>query len=704
MSTIYKIVSQIGGDYNSIEAAFDDMLISGVADPSIDNFMMTVDSGVYTGTLSGFIPNSGTFRIHGNQTYFILDNSINLSGNKKYTYQNNLILDNFIIDCSGVSSYWYVITSGFGLQLSNIQLINNFNGILNSSGSLECVGVSSCGLSGSVSGSYFLISDSGMYNDIQGSMISCYNTGLFGNKFRIGYDQSIIHDNGVGIYCSGTNNILDFYNSLMYNNSTDINIHSGELYTNQSTFNSPIYIKNTLFQGYRIIASGIEGPAYVGSSLNDSCLYPYSILDANIATSNIINKDPKFNDAANNDYRLKFGQNGSPCISISTIEDYDSVDFNLDTSKIVLSDDRGKIIEFLSGIFVQNNTLIFSDYGQEIRFAEFFKLHKNTKYKIGFNILFDQYDTMLKNSFSPQDDIDDPHPWDWESMEIQTPKITEYNTYIIPRSFIDIPSIIDSKSNGILTQKVYFSGVNYDNIKLYKKYNIKGISYDEDLSSPNNSVAWLIDGTNQALIKENVYTNEELEYYPLCCSTPSKGQIRPSGLIYTGVKGDYYTFLKFSDPNKELIGPSENGDFYWVKTDINTTYDLRGIKTYKDNLFITGSQYIGNTVTNRYDIPLFNSVGIVLQYNSNDHFFNYIKMDDKTNTDPLSPKLHILQDNNHYPTDITTYEDGSLLIADYLSKSGIFKYRPAYDYALITSRYDNEARVLLREFYDNVDL
>jgi hypothetical protein len=56
-----------------------------------------------------------------------------------------------------------------------------------------------------------------------------------------------------------------------------------------------------------------------------------------------------------------------------------------------------------------------------------------------------------------------------------------------------------------------------------------------------------------------------------------------------------------------------------------------------------------------------------------------------------------------YPTDITVYEDETLMISDY-SQPKIYKYNFAYDYAIVGTSYDNLTQILLREDYNDVDL
>lgn len=703
MSTIIsKTVRQDGtGDYTNITTAVNDMLISGVAAAGdITSYLLDVDGGSYSGTISGFIPFSGTFNIIGSGTYFCLVSGIStMTGTYATSYTPNLNIENFTINCSGLPTHLFTVPSGFGLRLKNVQLLNNISGILNS-GIVQLDEVESCGISGT--STYFINGASGELVSLINSSISNYGTGVYSNNVYI--DNSNIYENYVAVYYGNSFNI-NTINSLFYGNISDINVGSGNLYLNNSTFNSPIYINNTYILADRIISASplinISGLAQTGSSVTYSCLYPGSTLHPNISGGYNINLDPKFNDASNRDYRLQFKQTtGSPCVEVKLNSNIDSsISFNLDTSKLRLYDNQGaiNINEFLKYIYTQDDTLVFTDISNEISFAEKMDLFNQLKFELFVDLLFEESNVLTSESFNSNSNLADSFPWDWNETNVSTTEILKYNTYIVPRSIVKIDDIINSKI-GILPTNISYKEIVKDNIKVYNKSDFRGVSYDYNQSVPGQTVIWLIDGTNQSLVKQDVYTGEELGYYPLLCNQ-SRSMIRPSGLIYTGVRGDYYTFIKQDDPNIELLGLTELGDFYWIPVTINTKFDLRGIKNFKDNLFITASQYPID-ITNRTIVPSGEPLGKLLQYNSNDKFFNYIKSPELAD----GPRIYDLASGNYYPTDITVYEDGTLFIADYLSTSGIYKYDLAFDYALISTSYDNLTRVLLREQYDNVEI
>ncbi|MCK9428849.1 MAG: hypothetical protein M0R17_02410 [Candidatus Omnitrophica bacterium] len=683
------------GDYTDITTAFNDMLISGVAATGlISDYLMLVDGGTYSGTLSGFIPYSGKFNIIGSGTLFNLTSSIsNISGTYQSYFASNLYIENFIFNCSGINNYSFQIPSGFGLALKNSQFINTFSGIYNS-GVVVLDNVSSCGISGS---DIFIYSPNG-FEQIINSDISRYHTAI--NSYNINIKNSNIHHNNSGIYC---NNLFDIYlyKSLLYSNICDIRIGSGNCYIDNSTISGNIYTSGTSIYVNSSIINGINnisGIVTSGSTLYNSNLYN-SNLNTLLTVSGNKYGDPKFNNISIGDYRLKFKQTeGSQAIEIKSNSNYsDSINFIVDHSKLQIYDSNGIFTnnEFLPYIYTQDSSIIFSDYNREIKFSELKNLYKKLYYKLYINLQFEEYNILTDSTFNLNQNEYDKHPWDWDYNEIQTTQIIDNNMYIIPRSFIDIENIILNKIP-ILPTNISFSNIIKDNIKCYIVPDLRGVSYDYSLSSPGNTIVWMIDGLNQSLIKKDAYSDEYLENYPLLCYNPTKSIIRPSGLIYTGVDGDYYTFIKYDNPNFKLKGLSELGDFQWIATDINQNFDIRGIKVYKNNLFITAGKYPIN-ITNRLIIPSGEPVGQLLWYNNNDLFFNYIKSIDNINNTTLAS-------GNYYPTDLTFYEDGTLMIADYYNQSGLYKYNLAYDYCMINSTYDNETKVILREYYDNVEI
>jgi hypothetical protein len=477
------------------------------------------------------------------------------------------------------------------------------------------------------------------------------------------------------------------------------------MYAVNSNFDDEIHVDNTTLEFDKCIlnySGGVQpnpNQPLLGSYFKNSCLNPLHILDSNISGINIRYLDPKYNNVAIGDYRLKLNQtNGSPLIEFVDNSNIASgVTISLDNYKLDLTDSMGNINHDLYSqfVYVQDSTIVLSDYNKETKWAEFANDYKNLDYKIRSILNFSEYNVRTVSSLSINDNEADPYPYDWDYKKITSTKIgDEY--FIIPRSVISVEDIINTKINTVGT--VFYRGITKNNITVLDNRNIKGVAFDAKQSNVSESVTWLIDGNNQTLIKQNVFTGTAIETYPLLCPSKYKGKVKPSGVIYVGVDGERAKFLRSDDPNQELFG-SEGGEFSFLPTLMNTKYDLRGVTVYNDNLFITASEYQLD-VNDRTIVPSGVSFGRLLQYYSNDLFYNYIKFPGQDG----GPIKHSLSLYNKYPTDITKYEDGSLLVADYYSQSGIFKYRLAYDYAMISTSYDNETRVLLREFYTDVRL
>lgn len=692
---LIKYVKATGGDYSDITTAFTDMLLSGVlASGQIMEYGMYIDSGTYSGTLSGYIPYSGKFNIIGSGTIVYLDPINQISGEYLSALDANLYFQNLVLDTSGHAEYSFTIYSGLGISFSDIQFLNNISGINNLGGSLFLNNSHACGISGT-STTFINNRNSGICI-IENSDISCYGTGIYSSNTFIS-NSKLFNNNTAIKYTSGFNLSID--KSLFYRNIIDVSVQSGNFYSEENTFTSPVNLQDTYIYSDRCIYYSVSGVAQSGSYITNSDIYPISTIDSNISGNNNISEDPLFNSVSVADYNLKLEQtNGSPCIELKLNNTYDeSVECELNNTSINIYDNQGKLnlYEFINYIYIQDSVIVLSDYNKEIKFADKINNYKNLNYDIYFNAKFDAYNTKTKSSFNLNINSSDDYPWDWDLVDIKTTQIKE-NKYIIPRSIIDIEDVVLNYIK-VLPNDIFFENIYKNNIKVYNKIIYNGVAYDSSLSVPSENIIWVIDANNQNLIKQNVYTSEVIEKYPLLCPSYTKSLIRPSGLIYIGVNDNYYRFIRSDDPNIELKGKTENGDFLWIPTNINNNYDIRGILSYKDNLFLTASLYATQT-TNREIVYSGQANGKLLMYNNNDLFENMILKPDQLNG-PISCDL---LSGNYYPTDITMYEDGNLLIADY--NSGIFKYKLAYDYALLSTSYDDESKILLREYYNDVSL
>jgi hypothetical protein len=698
MTLIKHIYENGTGDYADIETGFTAMLASGLSmSGEITDYLMLVDSGVYSGTLVGTIPYSGIFTIQGDYGSLYLTSAIDgVSGNYLDQLSPSLTIKNMDIINSGVSGPGFVVSSGFGLMLDDVQLLSFTDGIYNE-GSVILNKVSALG----TSGQYFLYSTS--YANISNSIISNFNSGIYVNNSSINIDESFIHHNTYGVYSNlGTVGISE---SLLYDNSYDIYSTSGIITLDKTTSNSFNLIDGDSVYIDKTILMQLSGTAAASSHISNSNIYPSGYSDTvNISGTNNIEADPKFNNPTYGDYRLKFEiTGGSPCVEhVENPAVASGVTIQTQPGQVKFYDYKGMISinEFIPYIYSQGSSIVISDYGKEIKFAETKANFGTLAYEIYGNALFSQRNVQTQPAFDPDINDIDMHPWDWDYKEIQSTQIDKHNNYIIPRSIINIEDIIQNFLTSESFTSVLFEGIVKENIKVYNNIDYRGIAYDSNLSSPVETINWIVDGGNQSLIKQNTFTGENINEYPLLSSIPTKTFIKPSGLIYITVDGDYYRFRREDDPNIELLAENEQGYFQWICTDINTKYDLRGVLAYKDNVYITASDYQTSDVTNRSAVPSGSALGKLLWYSNNDLFYNYIK---KPGTSG-GPKECVLTSGNYYPTDITAYEDGSIFVADYYNASGLYRYKLAYDYALIQSSYDNELKVLLREAYNNVDL
>lgn len=694
---IVKYVKQDGtGDYTDISAAFTDMLISGVAATgSITEYFMNVDGGTYYGSLTGYIPYSGSFNIIGSGTFFS-PTTIAVSGEYLDSMSYNLSIENFIIDASGISSNVFSVPSGFGLNIKDTQVLES-DYVVENSGSFFSDGLQSCG-----SGIGYGIWSDG-YVDLNNTKLADFGTGVYGGNISI--ENSSIWSCYDGISTS-TDHTTQIETTLIYDcENYTINSASGDLYIAQSTIDGIINGSDTLLNINTSIVTDsgyvIQGSYQTDSIVSNSCLYVSGYSSANISGSNNINIDPQYHDSSIGDYRLVLAQTtGSAAIEHVERPDFASgVEIAVETAQFKVFDFQGKteMTQFLPYVYKQGSTILFSDYNKEIKFA---KSINNRKYlfQLYANAQFSEYNVPTSPSFNVSETSVDQYPYDWYYESISTTQIDNDNSYMIPASIVNVESIAN-KNLGNFANDVLYYHMNISNIKAYNQLLYAGVAYDKRIAEPGRSVLWILDGGNQTLIKQNAFTGDTMYKYPLMCGPLDRGYIRPSGLIYVGVEGDSYRFILESDPNIEFLADGENGDFKWIPTHLNTKYDLRGLLTYKDSVFVTGTEYYED-IDNRSSFPSGLGEGRLLWYSNNDLFYNYIRRPETTN----GPRMNTLASGNSYPTDLTMYEDGSLFVSDYMIDSGIYKYQLAYDYGMVQQSYDNETRVLLREEYEDVDL
>ena len=687
MSTVLYKTCGTNGDYSNIFTAMSDMLVSGVAATgSILEYYLDVLDGLYSGHFTGSIPYSGTFNIISSGAY-IKQNGTNL-------VSGNFSVDNLHFYYNNYSGYIFTVPSYSTHKYSNIY-VNCYNGCsLSPRGTVYFSNSHLIGLgSGYLSGLGIVDNSGTLY--LSETDVSNFNIGVIsGPGTEIKYSN--IYNNNLGV--TVTHNAM-VSNSLINNNTYGIYV-TNNLNLMNSTINgayairllSGVYeIQNSILYGSIYTISGVCSPT-ISSYIENSNLFPNNWVAHTPYYTNITNSDPKFFNPNIGDCRLKINEiNGSPSIT-GGLNNFDSdITINVTENQFLVYDNNQlPIDQFSKFIFKQGSNILFSDFNQEVEFATIRANYGNRtlNYSQLCNIQFTESDIQTLEEFNP---------WDWDYKVFNTTKIDVEENFIVPKSRINIKNIIDNKLS--LDYDVLVSKITKDSVKVFNEIDYRGLTYDFDLTKPGESIVWVLEGKNQILIKRNFLTGDIIDQYPiLSIASDSKQFIRPSGLVYIGVDKDRYMFVSESDPNKEYLGYNENGDFRFLDIRIDKNYDVRGILSYKDRLYITCTNYDSPLTTYETFNTDLTGVGKILMYDNNVTFEHYIS---KTNTEN-GPKELLLSLENMYPTDLTIYEDGSLLVADYKVANQIFKYKFAYDYALKQTSVDKEARILLRENYEDV--
>jgi len=698
------ISGHVPADYLDIVTGINALIASGVASGAIDEFYLYVDDSYYTGVFDASVPNSGAFYLIGSGTYFAPQDTCNV-----YTEG-----DNGLFSIEGVTiigedtSNWLLNISGSSLlQLERSPIISPFNGITTISGTLS---MTDSYAAGSGNGTFY----SGGTINLTNSDISNFAIGIYSSNSYVSVSHMTECTIGIQIPVSGLTYVID---TLIHDGHFGIVRSLGSTITiNTSTLESVIPIggsSGTINIESTILDSAvrcIHGFLESGSYVTNCGLYPVGWNAADVVNepsgTNLKYDDPKFNDPIIGDYRLKFDYvDGSPYVEHTSKEIPSGVTLTTEISNITFSDKKGTVKDLQAQQFIykQGHSLVFSDYNKEVEFAYYIAKHDDMEWFANTQANFSVYEQNLKSCFSQ--DGNHPEPFDWDLKTFESVEIVDSPTdlqYVIPRSYLDLLPIVTDKI-GKIGEEFRFDKMSKRNIKAYNKDDARGITYDYDLSEPGSPMAWRIDGRNQLLTKINIFTGEALEVYPLLSVELSENNItKVKGLVYVGPRDDKYRFTDILNPSKEYIGETEAGHFKWVDTSLNPQFDARGILAYKNNLYITGTRYnrdvYDRTVVPDLDGSGINAPGRLLRYYNSHKFSHYT-----TSLDSMGPRQMSLDKNNTLPTDITIYEDGNLLIADYANYSGLFKYRFAYDYALLQEQYDKASRVLLREFYPSVN-
>lgn len=689
-------------DYSDIVTGINALIASGVASGDITEFYLYVDDSYYTGVFDASVPNSGSFYLIGSGTNFAPQDTCNV-----YTEGDGVFSINSVSLIGEDTNNWLLNISGTSvLQLRDSSIVAAAYGITTESGTAY---MSDSYIGGSGFGVFF----SGNQIDVERSDISQFITGIYASNSEISDSHFTNCDTAVSILLSGVTYIE---RTLIHNGAVGIHKTTGtSTVIKDSTIEAvvpingsggTVNITTTIMDG---VSRCISGFLASGSYVLDCGLYPTGWYAANVVNEpsgiNISYAAPSFNNPTLGDYRPKFDYvNGSPYVEHVSKNIPSGVTLRTEVSNITFSDSKGVVddLEAHQFIYKQGSSLHLTDYNKEVEFAYFMKNHDDMEYFASTQAKFSVYEQNLLSCFSQ--DGNHPEPFDWDLKTFESVQIVTDPTelqYVIPRSYIDLYPIVQSKV-GLIGEEFRFDKMSKANIKVYNKEEIQGITFDYDLSEPGSPMAWRVNGRNQLLERINLFTGEAIEVYPLLCPDLGENNVTVvKGVVYVGPRDDKFRFIDIANPSKSYIGETEQGHFKWIDTTINPQFDARGILAYKNNLFITGTRY-SRDVYDRRSIPDLDSSGVspgtVIRYYNSHIFSHYI-----TALDSLETRRMPLDKNNALPTDITIYEDGNLLIADYANYSGLYRYEFAYDYALLEEEYDKLSRVLLRESYPSIN-
>jgi hypothetical protein len=702
MAILVKTVKINGsGDYTDLASGVADILSSGLAATGYyTEYVLNVDNGEYSGYFEATVPYSGLLKINGSGTWFVPSQASVISG-ESFLNSPNVEISDLSINATNATEVFNVY-NGTTFKLKDLEILNATNGIINS-GVLELENVSAHGI-GYTSGGCFL-KDYGA-TLVHNSKIAFFVSGIYSSDLTV--YNSVIHNNSYNVV--GYSGILNLSEVLIYGGGSGIVMEvvpTGYIYIEKSTIDSPIpiYISGCIVQVGDSILYGdtycIHG-SLISGLVEDSIMYP-SGTPLTITSTNTSNLDPQFKNRTIGDYRLKFIQTiGSPAVEFKDNGLFSSgVEIYTEQGQFYISDARGGIraTEFRNFVYRQGNTLLLSDYGKEIDFANMIYPYSDLSFSVEMIANFSVSGVPVNPSFSAANT--NAFPYDWDYTYFETAEITDRHKYLIPRSVVDVASVI-SGYIGNVSDSVIFSKMDKTSIRAYLFKDYRGVSFDYDLSTASQPILWVLEGQNQILSQTNAFTGEHYADYPLFVPNLSgKPIVLPSGMIFVGVHKDQYRFILESNPNIEILADNRDGYLNWIATDIDTHKDARGVLAYKGNLFITATEYSPQSIFDRTTIPIYSgSNGKLLLYDNNNTFEHYIA----NYTTQLGPSGFLLDSGNCYPTDLTVYEDGRLLIADWNEHDKLFKYKLAYDYAIVQSSYDTETRILLREYYDNVEL
>jgi len=601
-------------------------------------------------------PNYTTVNISGINPNMIIDTGI------------ELYIENFEFNTSGVLFGTDGSTSS--LKLTNT---NAYCGtFLNNSGLLTLH-------KSSVFSDDFGIISSGGTIGLSSANIKSDNIAISGVNTNITLSESKLYSN-IGIVDSSTDNTkrVVTHNSLIKAQESGIILNSGIAYISNTTIDAGLTfqpqhmgneIDDSVFLGTTSIASGF-------ATISNTAFYT---MPSGYETNNIsLTKRPTFLDETHTDYTPMFG----------VAENIDTFELTTTDTSYIQNVEAQKLSEISKDVmkykYLINNIFTISDYLKETAFADVLSEFSNTviTHAVTYKHEHILNDVVTKSAF-PYDDqiLETEHVWpyEWDYKLYDTSKVGDDKAYIIPRSIIDITSVL----NDVFLINPNTASISNLEIATFKELVVNGLAYDYNNSTNTKIVTWSLTDDN-VLESKNLYDNTLINSYHLLSKelpVEKNNFIQVSGLIPYGKTENGYKYTLEDKPNKMITGINENYMFEWKPTDINTSITLHGIVVYKDNIFVTG----------KYTT---NGNNVIVVYPTKGTYEDYIT---------TTPYVIEIGQNDVTFTDITVLENGSFLLASQ-DNNKLYNFIPRYDYAEINSNTVIDTEFMLREDYKNVTL
>jgi len=599
-----------------------------------DDVIVFMDDGFYSGNIILSISHQVT--IIGGYSY---DFSIGTYGSTS-SYMTRLSLGS----CTNTSpvkfsnvEFFNSITNNDVMELVNVEFDSN-DCIINN-GTLLINGVNAYGLG-------VFLNNHSEIESINRLTISGFTKGILSDSNIKNINNSVISNCLNGVEISMADSDININNSLIYNSFIGV-LTNTSVNFNQSTV---LCVTPSSSVSYTNLDSVLDDN-YDAYSFADPLHGDFSpLIGADNSDSSIL---------------INGGSSSTPD---QTVVDFSTNGFIVKFNNIN--------IDSIPFVFKRGETIVFSNYGRDVSLARRIDDYlTDPTYAFSYTKQVILHNILVKHSFDKRVDQNDAWPYEWDMIDITTPVI-EDTKFIVPRSIIDLGDILNSVG-------IRDTDIKENSIKVYNNMRYGGISYDYKASNVGSTIIWYIEKNNNILVRKNLISGEE-ERFPLMCpdlTDPlNKLTIRPSGLIPLSRTKDGFNFTLENDTTITVKALNEVGDFYWICTDINNSFEPRGLLVHKDSTWIVSVYTINDT-----------STPILLRYNNRDTYKHYIGNE---------YDVFNLSSDNSSPTDMTVYEDGTLYIADLNSK--IFKYKPLYDYALKEDAYNNKTKLVLREQYDDV--